>query len=80
MAQWDDDWGDQSDDMDTPDVNEILFGRDYDPEAQSLMMAGIMDGNDNAYRDLVDYMWEMYGIDFEDAFDWDDFREWYEAQ
>jgi hypothetical protein len=32
------------------------------------------------YREMVDYMWDEYGIDFEQAFDWEDFREWYDSQ
>jgi len=27
---------------------------------------------------LRDYMWDEYGIDFDDAFDWDGFREAYD--
>lgn len=26
------------------------------------------------------YMDEWYGLDFDDWFDWDDYREWYDAQ
>lgn len=34
----------------------------------------------NAYYDLLDYMWEEYGYDFEEGFDWDAYREWYDSQ
>lgn len=27
---------------------------------------------------LKEYMWDEYSIDFDDAFDWDGYREWYE--
>lgn len=27
---------------------------------------------------LEDYLWSEYGIDFDDVFDWDGYREWYE--
>jgi hypothetical protein len=35
---------------------------------------------DDAYDSLVDYLWNEYGIDFEDMFDWEDYREWYDSQ
>lgn len=31
-----------------------------------------------AYIALVDYLWDEYGIDFDYAFDWEDYREWYD--
>lgn len=33
-----------------------------------------------AYDILVDYMWDEYGIDFEETFDWVDYKEWYDSQ
>lgn len=44
-----------------------LFDPDIDPEAR-----------DDAYAMMVDYMWDEYGIDFDMAFDWEDYRSWYE--
>jgi hypothetical protein len=75
-------WGDDNDYFDPPpsrDVNEILFGNDrvVDMEAQDLFREAFFNDNQGAYFDLIDYMWEQYGIDFEDAFTWEDFREWY---
>jgi hypothetical protein len=32
-----------------------------------------------AYDELVDYLWDEYEIDFEDVFDWEDYRSWYDA-
>lgn len=74
-------------------LNDLLFGGelDVDLRAQNLFMeaffgeGGTESDLDNgmhikdseAYQDLVDYMWDVYGIDFEDAFSWEDFREWY---
>lgn len=87
MASWydDDTWGSADDyfgDFDTPDVNELLFGNEsvVDHHAQELFTEAFFNNNDAAYMDLVDYMWEEYHMDFEDAFDWEDFRDWYEAQ
>jgi hypothetical protein len=30
-----------------------------------------------AYEDLKDILWDEYGIDFEEIWDWEAFREWY---
>jgi hypothetical protein len=30
-------------------------------------------------QELSDYLWEEYGIDFDDVWDWEDFRSWYDA-
>lgn len=82
MAWWDDAWSnveDFFDDIETPDVNEILFGDGsmLDQHAQDLFREAFFENNDSAYIELVDYMWDQYNIDFEDAFSWEDFREWY---
>lgn len=77
------DWADQFDDyyevVDTPPLNDILFGGelDMDQRAQDLFMEAMFEKDEQAYSDLIDYMWDVYGIDFEAAFDWEDFREWY---
>ena len=34
---------------------------------------------DDAYDELVDYLWNEYGIDFEENFDWEGYREWYDS-
>lgn len=34
----------------------------------------------DSYYDFLDYMWDEYGYDFEDGFDWDAYREWYDSQ
>ncbi len=30
-----------------------------------------------AYEDLKEILWDEYGIDFEEIWDWEAFREWY---
>lgn len=67
---------------DAYNVNEVLFGPPgvEDMHAQQLFMDAYFENNTRAYIDLIDYMWREYGIDFEDAFSWADFREWYDAQ
>lgn len=32
------------------------------------------------YDQFAEYVWEAYGIDFEEIWDWEAFREWYESQ
>lgn len=44
----------------------------FDPDATH-------EQREEAYDALIDYMWDTYGIDFEDVFDWEDYREWYDA-
>ena len=79
-----DDWGDDSDYFDdpTPDYKDVLFGNDniMDSHAQELFVEAYFDGNDKAYIDLAEYMWDEYGIVWDDVFEWEDFRDWYEAQ
>lgn len=64
-------------------IEDILFGLHgqylQDDRAFNLFDKAFFDKDERAYRDLVDYMWDQYGIDFEDAFDWEDFRAWYES-
>lgn len=31
------------------------------------------------YEELSDYLYEEYGLEFYDVWDWDDFRSWYDA-
>lgn len=37
------------------------------------------DERSSAYEELVDYLYDEYGIDFEQSFDWEDYREWYDS-
>jgi hypothetical protein len=46
--------------------HEALFDMELDPDTR-----------DNIYNTLVEYMWDEYGIDFDDVFDWEAYREWY---
>lgn len=84
MAAWDDGWGDSDyyDSNPTPAYEDLLFGNAdvMDQHAQDLFVDAYMNKNDAAYIDLVEYMWDQYGIDWEDVYDWEDFREWYNAQ
>lgn len=83
---WYDDWSNEEffedTGVNTPDVNEILFGGPgiEDTRAQELFVQAFFEDNDKAYVDLVDYMWNEYHMDFEEAFEWEDFREWYDSQ
>jgi len=31
------------------------------------------------YENLLAYLYDEYGMNFEDLWDWEDFREWYDA-
>jgi len=82
MAWYDNDtWSDSDyfDSTDQQDYADLLFGSEdqVDHHAQELFMEAYFNEDQNAYLDLVDYMWDEYGIDWEDAFDWQDFRDWY---
>ncbi len=76
-------WGgdDSYGEMDDSDrLSDILFyenSGEWDSHAQDLFTEYMFHDNENAYNELVDYLWFEHGIDFELAFDWDDFREWY---
>lgn len=45
-----------------------LFDLDLSPEERA-----------DAYDDLIDYLWDEYGIDFDADFDWEGYREWYDS-
>lgn len=34
----------------------------------------------SAYMELNEYLADEYGIDFDDVFEWENYREWYDAQ
>lgn len=65
------------------ELTEGTAGAERDPELQSLFDDAMFnpdltrDERDEAYDMMVDYMWNAYGIDFEDAFDWEGYREYY---
>jgi hypothetical protein len=87
MAEWyDEQYGDYYEPISAVDatdkVAEVLYGAGYevDPHALALFEDAVFNSDEGAYRDLVDWMWDQYGIDFEEAFSWDDFREWYGSQ
>lgn len=76
-------WGGDGDfgELDASDLTQdILFdesSQDFDMHAQTLFIEAFFEQNEGSYQELIDYMWDEYGIDFEDAFEWADFREWY---
>lgn len=63
------------------ELGHILWGTgaEVDELAMGMFERAMFDDDNQAYQDLVDYLWDEYGIDFEDAFDWEDFRSWYDA-
>jgi hypothetical protein len=84
MAQEDYSWWGGDDEFsgeqdDSERLRDVLFGNDLDMDmhAQTLFVEAVFDKNEQSYNELVDYLWFEHGIDFELAFDWADFREWY---
>lgn len=59
-------------------IIELLYENGGDQHGQDLFNAAVFDKDDIAYQQLVDYMWDQYGIDFEDAFSWETAREAYD--
>ena len=45
-----------------------LFNEDLNPEDRAAF-----------YWALEEYLWDEYGMDMDDYFDWESYREWYEA-
>lgn len=64
-------------------VHDIIYQQTNDEYAQHWFNESFLNGDlsdterENTYKELVDYLWDEYGIDFEEVFDWQDFREWY---
>jgi hypothetical protein len=88
VAKWYDEWDSGGDYFLEPtkdDAYEILWGNGaaLDQHAQDLFVAAYFEGDENsranAYLNLVDYMYEQYHIDFDETFEWTDFREWYDG-
>lgn len=48
--------------------HEAMFDMDLDAASRAYV-----------YDELMDYLWDEYGIDFELDFDWEAYREWYES-
>jgi len=77
----DDTWGERFNDPD--DIYAILWSEDpsiQDEHANELFREAFFEKNQDAYQELVDYMWDEYDMDFEELWDWEDWKEWYDAQ
>jgi len=76
-------WWDQDETELWIDLTAGTVGMERDPELQSLfddaMFNPDLDADERAeaYEMMIDYMWEAYGLDFEDVFDWEAYREYY---
>lgn len=54
-----------------------------DTELQDLFNEALFSGLPHLgdkYDELKLYLWDEYGIDFNEDFDWDSYREWYDSQ
>ena len=80
MASSDDGWDHEELEL-YLDLTEGLVYAEQDPDLQRLFDEALFspEHDDDAYQELVDYVWEAYHMDFEDIFDWDGYREWYDA-
>jgi len=55
-----------------PAVHDLFWEVMYNDELTA-------DQREDYYEQLEVYLYDMYGLDFEDLWDWEDFREWYDA-
>lgn len=87
MAYGEDDYSEYS----VEDQQSILYGQigfgepSGDPELHNLFYTYYYDDNISLrdrmaiYDELVGRIDELYGIDFGDVWDWEDFRAWYDS-
>lgn len=87
---WDDDagfdYGSLPDFQQQEFIFSSLFGDLHDAHAESLFRDVMYnddlsrDQREDAYEELKGYYWDEYGIQFDDLWDWHDFKEWYDSQ
>lgn len=59
-------------------LNDEYLKLQYDT---ALFMDGVTpQEREDAMTALEDYLLGEYGLDFDDNFDWDDYRDWYDSQ
>lgn len=89
MAYNDDDFPDVWDSTERELYDDLVLGEPemiHDTHLQNLFDTALFDmGVDPAVReaalnDLDIYLFNEYGIDFDDEFDWEGYREWYDSQ
>lgn len=88
MSDWERDVPGWWDETENNLFDDLLGGESEimnDPELQDLFHEALFDmdvderSRAEAYDELIEYLWDEYGIDFELDFDWEDYREWYDA-
>lgn len=68
---------------DPPEWQNIVLWDDsgsWDRQAADLFWAAYVDERPDALDELRSYMYDEYNIEWDEVFDWVDFREWYSAQ
>lgn len=95
MAKHEDDYPDEWDQFEVDSFENITsFGNTDEDGTHARDDEYLQDLYDDAYFDpdispddrhdareeLDEYMWEVYGIDFQEFFDWDGWAEWYDSQ
>lgn len=63
--------GDSASAADDPYLEGLLHTAFFEPGIDR-------DTREETYQYLVEYLWDEYEIDFEDVFDWEEYREWYD--
>jgi hypothetical protein len=61
-----------ADDPENQQVHDLFWDVMYNDELSR-------DEREAMYDELASILWEEYGLDFEDLWDWEDFRAWYDA-
>lgn len=78
-----DNWDDREFEMFDDLMRGMPIDNLNDTELQDLYHDALFSGHEHLgkeYDDLLDYLWDEYGIDFKEDFDWDSYREWYDSQ
>ena len=86
MSDFLNEWWDDSGDFFSPQppgetVNDLLFGfgDQQDARAQDMFFDAFLNADDSKWADFERYLQDEYGILYDHAEHWADYREWYSA-
>ena len=55
---------------------DIIFSEDKDSIAHDLFIEGVIKGDEDAYYELYDYLWDQYDRDLEiEIYDWEKYEQ-----
>lgn len=86
MSDWDNfsGYGNDDEDYTDYDLNDVLFSNSPDNNALELLWDAVKAGSHaeetRAWSELGDYLYDYYGLQLDELWDWEDFRAWYESQ